>query len=312
VQQNIDIESYRIQETSRGKISLERRTGQLDPIRTKPHYGIQEEELETLSRIIAELNERFGLNLTDEHRVTLEQLRDALDQDDGLDASARVNTRENVRLTFDPKVEDKIQEIVETNFELYKRITDDPAFGQALKNFLFDDYIQRHRRAEELLKLQESKTLEFKSSLRWNLKEDRKDDMVVTHSVLKTIAAFLNTEGGDLLIGVADDRTVLGIDHDRLENDDRFMLHLAQVVRNGLGDRAGTCIDPKTQIVQGKTVCLVSCQRSPEPVFLRWKGIERDPCGEFFVRSGPGTVRLNSEDTEEYIRTRFHQSSDIS
>lgn len=312
MQQNIDIESYRIQETSRGKISLERRTGQLDPIRTKPHYGIQEEELETLSRIIAELNERFGLNLTDEHRVTLEQIRDALDQDDGLDASARVNTRENVRLTFDPKVEDKIQEIVETNFELYKRITDDPAFGQALKNFLFDDYIQRHRRAEELLKLQESKTLEFKSSLRWNLKEDRKDDMVVTHSVLKTIAAFLNTEGGDLLIGVADDRTVLGIDHDRLENDDRFMLHLAQVVRNGLGDRAGTCIDPKTQIVQGKTVCLVSCQRSPEPVFLRWKGIERDPCGEFFVRSGPGTVRLNSEDTEEYIRTRFHQSSDIS
>jgi len=308
VQQNIDIESYRIQETSRGKISLERRTGQLDPIRTKPHYGIQEEELETLSRIIAELNERFGLNLTDEHRVTLEQLRDALDQDDGLDASARVNTRENVRLTFDPKVEDKIQEIVETNFELYKRITDDPAFGQALKNFLFDDYIQRHRRAEELLKLQESKTLEFKSSLRWNLKEDRKDDMVVTHSVLKTIAAFLNTEGGDLLIGVADDRTVLGIDHDRLENDDRFMLHLAQVVRNGLGDRAGTCIDPKTQIVQGKTVCLVSCQRSPEPVFLRWKGIERDPCGEFFVRSGPGTVQLSSEDTEEYIRTRFHQS----
>jgi len=310
VQQNIDIESYRIQETSRGKISLERRTGQLDPVRTKPHYDIEEEELETLSRIIADLNERFGLNLTDEHRVTLEQIRDALDQDDGLDASARVNTRENVRLTFDPKVEDKIQEIVETNFEFYKRITDDPAFGQALKNFLFDDYIQRHRRAEELLKLQESKTLEFKSSLRWNLKEDLKDDTVVTHSVLKTIAAFLNTEGGDLLIGVADDRTVLGIDHDRLENDDKFMLHLAQVVRNGLGDRAGTCIDPKTQIVQGKTVCLVSCQRSPEPVFLRWKGIEKEPSGDFFVRSGPGTVRLSNEDTDEYIRTRFHQSSD--
>ena len=87
-----------------------------------------------------------------------------------------MNTRENVRLTFDPKLEDKIQEIVETNFDLYKRITDDPDFGRALKNFLFDDYIRRHRRAEELLKLQESKTLEFKSSLRWNLREDRKDD----------------------------------------------------------------------------------------------------------------------------------------
>ena len=124
---------------------------------------------------------------------------------------------------------------------------------------------------------QESQTLEFKSSLRWNLKEDCKDDRHVTHAALKTIAAFLNTEGGDLLIGVDDDRKVLGIDHDRRENDDKFLRHLAQAVRNGLGDRAGTCIDSGTQIVEGRTVCLVSCQRSPEPVYLRWKGLERKP-----------------------------------
>ena len=170
VQQNIDMESYRIQETSRGRIALDRRAGALQPMGSEAHQVPGEAELEALSRIIAALNERFGLNLGPEHRVTLEQIRHALDRDAGLDASTRVNTRENVRLTFDPKVEDKIQEIVETNFELYKRITDDPAFGQALKNLLFDDYIRRHRRAEELLKLQESKTLEFKSSLRWSLK----------------------------------------------------------------------------------------------------------------------------------------------
>ena len=122
-------------------------------------------------------------NLGPEHRVALERISSALDEDAGLEASARVNTRENVRLTFDPKVEDKFQEFVETNFELYKRITDDEDFGRALKNSLFDDYIRRHRRAEELLKLQESKTLEFKSSLRWNLRKDRKDDKHVTHAV---------------------------------------------------------------------------------------------------------------------------------
>jgi hypothetical protein len=306
VQQNIDMESYRIQQTSRGAIRLERRVGQLDPMRTRERHDGGEENLEPLSQIIAELNERFGLNLGPEHRVTLEQIRDALDRDPGLDASARVNTRENVRLTFDPKVEDKIQEIVETNFDLYKRITDDPAFGQAIKNLLFDDYIRRHRRAEDLLKLQESKTLEFKSSLRWSLKEDRKDDEHVTHSVLKTIAAFLNTEGGDLLIGVADDRNVLGIEQDGLENGDKFMRHLVQMVRNGLGDRAGTCVDPRMQVVQGKTVCLVSCQRSPEPVFLKWKGAESHPDGDFYVRSGPRTDRLSPESTEQYVRTRFN------
>ncbi len=309
VQQNIDMESYRIQQTGSGKIALERKTGLLDPVGTKGRYETPAEQMEPLSRIIAELNERFGLNLGPEHRVTIGQMMERLDADAALDASARVNTRENVRLTFDQKVEHVIQEIVDSNFDLYKRITDDRVFGEAIKNFLFDQYLRAHRQAEELIKRGESKTLEFKATLRWNLREDRDDGTAVTHAVLKTIAAFLNTEGGDLVIGVANDRSIVGIERDRFENDDRFMLHLAQVVRNGLGDRASTCIDPKPQIVQGKTVCLVSCERSPEPAFLKWKGTEASPDGDFYVRSGPGSVRLAPDSAKEYIRTRFPASS---
>lgn len=305
VQQNIDMESYRVQQTSSGRLALERKTGALEPASTKAGHGIAPEELEALSRIIAALNERFGLNLGPEHRLTLGQMMDRLDTDPGLDASARVNTRENVRLTFDQKVEHVIQEIVDSNFELYKRITDDRAFGEAIKNFLFDQYLRSHRQAAELIKRGESKTLEFKATLRWNLREDRQDAKLVTHAVLKTIAAFLNTEGGDLLIGVADDGSIVGIERDQLESDDKFMRHLAQVVRNSLGDRASTCIDPETQIVQGKTVCVVSCQRSPEPVFLNWKDTAAEPGGDFYVRSGPSTVRLPRESAGEYIRTRF-------
>ncbi len=305
VQQNIDMESYRIQQTGSGKIALERKPGVLDPAGPKGPHGPTPGELETLSRIIAELNDRFGLNLGPEHGVTLGQMMEKLDDDAALDAAARVNTRENVRLTFDQKVEHVIQEIVDSNFELYKRITDDRAFGEAVKNFLFDQYLRAHRNAEELIKRGESKTLEFKSTLRWSLKEDRQDDKGVTHAVLKTIAAFLNTEGGDLLIGVADDGAIVGIEADRLESDDKFMRHLAQVVRNGLGDRAGTCIDPKCQVVQGKTVCVVTCQRSPEPVFLKWKGLEAKSEGDFYVRSGPGTVKLPPDSAREYVRTRF-------
>ena len=305
VQQNIDMESYRIQETGSGRIALERKAGILDPMEAKDTRGAAAEEMETLSRIIAELNERFGVQLGPEHRVTLGQMMDKLTDDAALDAASRVNTRENVRLTFDHKVEQVIQEIVDSNFDLYKRITDDPAFGEVIKNLLFDQYVRGHRNAEELIKQGESKTLEFKSTLRWNLKEDRKDDKHITHAALKTIAAFLNTEGGDLLLGVADDGAVVGLERDRLDNDDKFMLHLSQAVRNGLGARAGTCIDPKVQIVDGKGVCVVSCQRSPELVFLRWKGVEAAEGGDFFVRSGPGTVRLSEEDAKEYVRTRF-------
>ena len=283
---------------------MSRGAGTIDPRTSGIHQGRAQEEVEALSRIIAELNERFGVELGPEHRVTLEQMMERLEGDRALDAAARVNTRENVRLTFDHKVEEVIQDIVDSNFSLYKRITDDTTFGNLLKTLMFDQYVSSHRNAEALIKEGESKTLEFKSTLRWSLKEDRKDNRV-TYAALKTIAAFLNTEGGDLLIGVADDRSVVGIERDQLDNDDKFMLHLVQLVRNALGDRAGTCVDPKTQELDGGTVCVVSCQRSPEPVFLRWKRMESSQDGDFFVRSGPGTVKLPPESAERYVETRF-------
>jgi hypothetical protein len=79
----------------------------------------------------------------------------------------------------------------------------------------------------------------------------------VTHAVPATVAAFLNTEGGDVLIGAAG-RSIAGIEHDACQTDDAFVRHLTATVRAGLGDRAGTCIDPRVQIVQGRSVCVVS------------------------------------------------------
>jgi predicted HTH transcriptional regulator len=139
------------------------------------------------------------------------------------------------------------------------------------------------------------------------LKENR-EDRAVTYAGIKTIAAFLNTEGGDLLIGVADDRSVLGIEKDGFENEDKFMLHLSQMVRNTLGDRAGTCVDPRMQLAKGKTVCVVTCQRSPEPVLMRTKDMAEGNRGDFYVRSGPGTVKLSPKSTDEYINSRFEKT----
>ncbi len=149
VQQNIDMESYRIQQAGSGAIALERKPGVLEPIGTKGPRARAPEELDTLSHIIAELNERFGLNLGPEHRLTLGQMMEKLDADPALDAASRANTRENVRLAFDQKVEQVIQEIVNSNFDLYKRITDDRAFGEVVKNFLFDQYVRTRRNDDE-------------------------------------------------------------------------------------------------------------------------------------------------------------------
>jgi len=303
VQQNIDMESYRIQHTRSGKIGLERKPGVLEPAGTKGAHGPSSEELEALSRIIAELNERFGLSLGPEHRLTLGQMMERLAEDAGLDAAARVNTRENVRLTFDQKVEHVIQEIVDSNFELYRRITDDRAFGDALKNFLFDQYLRAHRNAEDLIKGGRSITLEFAATLRWNLKEDRQDEEA-TRSVLRTIAAFLNSAGGDLLIGVAEDGSVVGIERDRFESDDGFLCRLMDAVRDELGESAATRVDPKMQVVQGRTVCVVTCQRSLEPALLTRRS-SGAAASEFHIRIASGTRLLSDERAREYVRKRF-------
>jgi hypothetical protein len=54
-----------------------------DPIQwvSQIGYGLAPEEVEALSRIIAELNERFGLNLGPEHRVTLAHMIEKLIQE---------------------------------------------------------------------------------------------------------------------------------------------------------------------------------------------------------------------------------------
>ena len=143
IQENVDMESYRIRQTSNRKVELERNGDKLDPVCTKEQYQ-SVSRMENLSLIIADLNERFGIELGPEHRVTLGRMMDRLEKDTALETAARVNTLENVRIAFDHKVEQIIQEIVDTNFDMYKRITDDSDFGELVKNLLFDYYVSAH------------------------------------------------------------------------------------------------------------------------------------------------------------------------
>src|SRR5262249_42766050 len=71
----------------------------------------------------------------------------------------------------------------------------------------------RHRPIADLVKLGESAVLEFKSTLQWDVVK-KEVNKALRKSSLKTIAAFMNTEGGTLLIGVEDDGNILGLERD--------------------------------------------------------------------------------------------------
>ncbi|HEY8476085.1 MAG TPA: type I restriction endonuclease subunit R, partial [Chloroflexota bacterium] len=145
VQQAIDIESYRIQKTSSGKIKLERGTAELDPIGLKEPGTPHADEVEALSKIIAELNRRFGTDFTADDRVFIQQLEARLANDAALEASVRVNTPDNARLTFDHVVQDLLQDMIETNFRFYKQINDDRDFATFFFDWLFDRYHKRRQ-----------------------------------------------------------------------------------------------------------------------------------------------------------------------
>ncbi len=140
IQQKIDIESYRLQRIHAGRIPLERGLGEIQPITGERRPGPTEEDLEALSRILRELNERFGTDFTEEDKVFIRQLEDRLAGDEALTKSVRANTPENARLAFDHVVSDRLQDMVDTNFKFYKRVTDDPQFGKFFVDWLFERF----------------------------------------------------------------------------------------------------------------------------------------------------------------------------
>lgn len=98
------------------------------------------EELEPLSLIIRELNERFGTDFSDEDRVFVAQLEEKLAGNEALAASVRANTPESARLAFGHAVTDRLQEMVDTNFQFYKRVTDDEHFARFFVDWLFERF----------------------------------------------------------------------------------------------------------------------------------------------------------------------------
>ena len=142
--------------------------------------------------------------------------------------------------------------------------------------------------------------LEFKSTLRWDLKAG-KTNQQVERACLKTISAFLNSSGGILLIGVKDDGSIEGIESDRFPNTDKFLLHLWTLIRTSFGTDISPNIQTNLDLAEGKTVCTVKCNRSNRPVFLRQPGFEE----EFYIRVGPGTVSLAVSEALKYISDHF-------
>jgi hypothetical protein len=163
---------------------------------------------------------------------------------------------------------------------------------------------------EDLIAEGESDELEFKSTLRWDVKEGTINKKL-EEVIMKTVAAFANSQGGTLLIGVADDGEVLGLEPDYHSlggvDCDKFELHL----RNLLNQQFGTGFVTSKVVIKflevgEKEVCQIETAAAKEPVILKVKDKNGQPTEKFYARSGNSSQEIPLSEMNAYIKERFH------
>ena len=177
--------------------------------------------------------------------------------------------------------------------------------AQALNDYMNElkqePIVSIERPITEAIPFGEGPNLEFKSTLEWDVV--RNCHVKALHfSVLKTIAAFLNTAGGMLLVGVENSGGIYGLEKDlSLVNSlDEFQQKLSNIILNHLGAAVTPFYKVSFEKVEEKMICVIKVEKAPDPVYLK---DERNKM--FYVRVGSTTRSLDTEDAVNYIQNNW-------
>ncbi len=191
------------------------------------------------------------------------------------------------------------------------------AIGGAVGVLLAVEAVAARRRVEPkptgllaLIAGGESATVEFKGSARRNQHTGERDDRLEL-TIAKTVAGFLNAGGGTLLVGVADDGAIVGLDGDYAVtakgNRDGLELWLRDYLAQRLGTETLLDVDVAFEDVEGADVCRVDVAASSRPVFLAEPGGRRT--ADLYVRAGNTTRRLLTDEAIAYVTERFPRAA---
>ncbi len=144
----------------------------------------------------------------------------------------------------------------------------------------------------------ESDSVEFKSSMRWDVKNQR-ESKEIEEAIVKAAAGFMNTSGGSLIIGVNDNGTIVGLEPDfktlSKPNKDGFERALMQLILNAIGNEYCKFVHPKFEEVAGKVICIVRINKSARPAYCTYEGKPK-----FYIRIGNSTRPLNIKEANDY------------
>lgn len=184
------------------------------------------------------------------------------------------------------------------------RIKDDSTFAEMVAEQLRGEKAFFAVPSEELIAREESFDVEFKATARWNLREGCKDKRV-EDAVVKTVAGFLNTDGGTLLIGVGDDSRVVGLENDlplvKPQSADGLLNWLTTHFINALTHTAAMRTRARIEELDGGQICRVDVASSSTPV----KAQMSDGGEVFWLRMNNSTRSLPEIQIAQYVRDHW-------
>lgn len=155
----------------------------------------------------------------------------------------------------------------------------------------------------DLLRQMETHRVEFKQSARVALENDA-PERVINDGIIKTVAAFLNSDGGTLAIGITDDGDVIGIQHDldhKHQDLDGYQNWMTTLLMQTIGDGVvGANVSFRLETVGSEVVCLVDVRRAKDPVYA--KTTKGAAC--FYVRVNNTTRMLEGPHIQSFISSR--------
>jgi hypothetical protein len=153
---------------------------------------------------------------------------------------------------------------------------------------------------------EEGMYIEFKSSLLWDYHQ-QKTNKDLEQVCAKTISAFLNRNGGRLIIGVSDDGEVLGLEKDlssfgkKRSATDQFKLRVTNIIESYLGSWVLGLVRIKLLSVGEKQICMVRVQPASEPCYLKMP----DGTEKFYIRSSAKSTPLKPSGIQKYIQDHW-------
>jgi predicted HTH transcriptional regulator len=130
---------------------------------------------------------------------------------------------------------------------------------------------------------------------------------------MKSIAAFSNSEGGTLLIGVSDSGEILGLDHDygslKKQDSDYFEIHLRNLLNKNFGvGFITTNLRIDFPGLEEKEICAIRVNAGSEPAYMQTMDKNGNKSERFYVRSGNSSQEIRSlKEINEYISRRFSE-----